>query len=106
MVELPPNIDINDRGTWIEPVSSERIKEIGAYIYKAEYTIPVTPSALIMAMLQLPHYVPQGNPTFVRVMNTRANIARDGRNKGGFSVEVHWPLGDIFSGIDEELLGS
>lgn len=104
-VEMPPNIDPHDRGSWIDPIVQRRVKELGAHVYRAEYNVPVTPNALIMAMAQLPPYVPMGNPTFVRVFMTRANIERDGRNKGGFAIEVHWPLGDIFADI-ESLEGS
>lgn len=106
MVELPPNVDPHDKGTWIDPVLTEREQAMGAHVYRAEYTIPVTPNVLLMAMQQLPHYVPRGNPTFVRVLMTRANIERDGRNKGGFAIEVHWPLGDIFRDLEAQLDGS
>lgn len=100
MIEMPPNINPDDRGTWIEPVVERRMQNLGAHVYRAEYTIPITPHALAMALHQLPHFVPRGNPAYIRVLMTRANIDRDGRNKGGFAVEVHWPLGDIFHELE------
>jgi hypothetical protein len=105
-IDLPPNIDPTDRSTWIDPVVTRKMRAMGAHVYRAEYTIPVTPNALIMAVIQLPEYVPKGNPTFIRVLQTKSNIGRDGRNKGGFAVEAHWPLGDIFDSLDAEVDGS
>jgi hypothetical protein len=98
VIEPPPNIDPMDRGTWVNPVVGVRKQTLGAHIYRAEYNIPITPNSLIMAMAQLPPFVPRGNPTFVRVMMTRANVKRDGRNTGGFAVEAHWPLAEIMIG--------
>lgn len=105
-VERPPDVDPHDRGTWVDPVAERRMRKIGAHVYRAEYTIPITPNALLMAVEQLPPFVPRGNPTFVRVLMTKSNIARDGRNKGGFALEAHWPLGDIFADLEAEIAGS
>ncbi len=106
MVERPAEIDMCDPSTWIKPVDEKRMRNLGAHVFRAEYTIPITPDTLMMAIAQLPAAVPRGNPTFIRVRMTRANIERDGRNKGGFAIEVHWPLADIFEGLEEELEGT
>lgn len=92
----PPHIDIDDRDTWIQPVSTNRIKEMGAYRCRIEYDVPVSPATLSMAMHQLPSYIPRSYVTLVRLFPTiSSKMSSDNIFKSGFAVEVVWPLGDI-----------
>lgn len=104
-VKIVPPIDPNDESTWVKPVSTKSTVHAltKAHIYTAEYTIPSTPNALIMAMLQLPPEVPRDLPGFPRYFDVKANPRRDGRNVGGFAITVTWPGVDLFADLEEAL---
>ena len=104
-IKLHAPIDPNDSSTWVDPVEIRDTvhTDTKAHIYYAEYTIPSTPNAVIMALLQLPAKVPRDLPTYPRFYDTKANPRRDGRNKGGFAIEVTWPGVDLFEGLEDEL---
>jgi hypothetical protein len=88
-----------DPQTWIAPVESSKGQHpvTRVNIYKAEYIIPMSPNALMMAMLQLPREVPRGPVTFIRTRASKANVERDGRHLGGFIIEAVWPPVDLAS---------
>lgn len=104
-VPITPPIDPHDSSTWVAPVSTKNTIHAmtKAHVYTAEYTIPSTPNALIMAMLQLPAEVPRDLPAFPRFFDVKANPRRDGRNKGGFAIQVTWPGVDLFADLEDAL---
>lgn len=91
-VDPPINIDIYDKSTWVAPVDVRKKRTLGANVYWVEYSVPISLSAIIMAIAQLPSYVPRDVRGFPRIYMTPSNIARDGRHRGTFAVEVSWPL--------------
>lgn len=97
MVERPHEIDPNDPSTWVRPVDAKPGKTGLVNTYWVEYAVPICPNAMIMAIKQLPDFVPRGVVAFSRFMLTKSNIERDGRHKGTFALEVSWPHGDIFA---------
>lgn len=93
-VDPPPNIDPRDPQTWIKPVDVRRKRTLGAYMYWAEYSVPISCNAILMAIQQLPSYIPRDVRGFPRIYMTKSNIERDGRHRGTFAIEVSWPLGN------------
>lgn len=99
----PPDIDPLDPQTWVRPVEIKNVINAltKCHVYRAEYAIPSSPNAIVMAMLQLPEDIPRNCPSYPRFFDVRANPRRDGRGKGGFAIQVTWPGTDLFDAFGD-----
>lgn len=95
-MKLPgSDIDPLKPSTWPQPVSEHWERTDLVRKLTVEYTVPLCPNTLAMAMMNLPLDVPPGPVTYPKIWLSRSNVVRDGGHKAGFFVEFVWPLVDL-----------
>lgn len=94
---MSSDVDPTDRATWVAPVEECRDQHLltGVNQYRAEYNIPMSPNALIMAVILLPPDIPRGPSAFLRTSLAKSNVERDGQHLGGFIIEARWPESNL-----------